>query len=65
MQHRTSILNEKESLTIKLILVILASTALIAEVLPEFEAKAIVIPTLLLTLFICSVEILKYISKHK
>jgi hypothetical protein len=52
MQHRTSILNEKESLTIKLILVILASTALIAEVLPEFEAKAIVIPTLLLCLFV-------------
>jgi hypothetical protein len=65
MQLRKSILNERESLGIKLVLVVLASTALTAEVLPELYAKPIVIPTLVLTLFLCSVEIVKYMSRNK
>jgi hypothetical protein len=59
-----SVLNERESLAIKLVLLVLASIALTAEILPELYAKAIVIPTLILTLFICSVEVLRYISRH-
>ena len=65
VQLRKALLNEKESLAIKLILAILASIALIAEVLPESYAKPIVIPTLILALFICSMEILRYSSRHK
>jgi hypothetical protein len=65
MQLKKPIINERESLAIKLVLVTLASTALTAEVLPELYAKPIVIPTLILTLFICSAEIVKFMSRKK
>jgi hypothetical protein len=54
------VLFEKKYLNIfRIAIIALSAVALTAELLPEVEAKGIVIPTLILTIVICCIEMLK------
>jgi hypothetical protein len=59
MEIKELLPNRKLSQGLRIIVIVLSIFALAAEVLPEWEAKSIVIPTLVLAISICFFEIIK------
>jgi hypothetical protein len=65
METKELLFNTKLSQGFRVVVIILSLIALGAEVLPELEAKLIVIPALILAIFLSLYELIKHSRYYK